>query len=222
MLGIVYAVGDAAKTCCDAARAGLDGLVLEGDSRRNFLPLAQSRRLHAADRDREGGGASRWNAAPIFAVEGVAPSAHNLSEMGIRGAPSSEPWIESNIWLVHSLTVTAPPRPLWISSQLEHASAVDYARAVADAAVAGGRWIVWLDDPLRAKAACWGPLGARELAPPLQLFEIRGEPLAGACSLPHMEMLELCSIRPREPGCRRRVPEARGAPSSALPTDSAF
>ena len=71
--------------------------------------------------------------------------------MGIRGAPSSEPWIESNIWLVHSLTIAALPRPVWISSQLEHASAVDYARAVADAAAAGGRWIVSLDDPLRAK-----------------------------------------------------------------------
>ena len=40
---------------------------------------------------------------------------------------------------------------MWISSQLENPSAVDYARAVADAAAAGGHWIVSLDDALRAK-----------------------------------------------------------------------
>src|SRR5581483_3914000 len=66
----------------------------------------------------------RSKSAPIIAIAGVAPRARNLSEMGIQDAPSSEPWIESNIWLM---------------------------RAVADAAAAGGRWIVSLDDALRAK-----------------------------------------------------------------------
>ena len=71
--------------------------------------------------------------------------------MGIRGTPSSEPWIESNIWLVRSFGLASPAPPVWISSQLENVSSVDYARAVADAAAAGGRWIVSLDDALRAK-----------------------------------------------------------------------
>jgi catechol 2,3-dioxygenase-like lactoylglutathione lyase family enzyme len=93
----------------------------------------------------------RWKAARIVAVTGVAPSARNLSEMGIRGAPSSEPWIQSNIWLVRSFGLDSPSRPVWISSQIENASAVDYARTVADAAAGGGRWIVSFDDALRAK-----------------------------------------------------------------------
>jgi hypothetical protein len=59
--------------------------------------------------------------------------------MGIRGAPSSQPWIESNIWLVRSFAVAFPPRQVWISIQFENASAVDYARAVAHAAAAGVR-----------------------------------------------------------------------------------
>jgi hypothetical protein len=152
VLGIVYAAGNASAIAADASRAALDGLVLEGQFAREFsAALRKAAGSMLVIEIAKEPTPSRWNSAPIVAVEGVAPSAHNLSEMGIRGAPSSEPWIESNIWLVHSLTITAPPRPLWISSQLEHPSAVDYARAVADAAAAGGRWIVSLDDPLRAK-----------------------------------------------------------------------
>jgi len=71
--------------------------------------------------------------------------------MGIRGTPSSEPWIQSNIWLLRSLGVGAPAPIVWISSQLETPSPFDYARAVADAAAAGGQWIVSLEDVLRAK-----------------------------------------------------------------------
>jgi hypothetical protein len=152
VLGIVYAAGDASAIAADAARAALDGLVLEGQFAPEFsAALRKAAGSMVLIEIAKEAAPLRWNAAPIVAIEGVAPSAHNLSEMGIRGAPSSEPWIESNIWLVHSLSVTAPPRPLWISSQLEHASAMDYARAVADAAAAGGRWIISLDDPLRAK-----------------------------------------------------------------------
>jgi hypothetical protein len=71
--------------------------------------------------------------------------------MGIRSAPSSEPWIESNIWRVRWFAVNSQSYPIWTSSQLENPTSNDYARAVADAAAAGGRWIISLDDALRAK-----------------------------------------------------------------------
>ena len=152
VLGLVYAAGDPSTIAVGAARAALDGLVLEGE----FTP-----EFSAALRKAAGSmliieiskvpAEWRWKSAPIIAVTGVAPSGHNLSEMGIRGTPSSQPWIESNIWLVRSFHLASPSRPVWISSQIESPSAVDYARAVADAAAAGGRWIVSLDDALRAK-----------------------------------------------------------------------
>ena len=152
VLGLVYAPGDATKIAEDSARAGLDGLVLEGD----FTP-----EFPAAMREAAGSmvvieiakdpGAWRWKSAPIVAVAGATPSARNLSEMGIRGTPSSEPWIESNIWLVRSFGLASPWRPVWISNQIEKATDVDYEQAVADASSAGGRWIVSLDDALRAK-----------------------------------------------------------------------
>ena len=152
VLGLVYAAGDASKIVADAERAALDGLVLEGA----FAPEFPAALRKAADsmlviEIAKDGASWRWKPAPVVAVAGVAPSGRNLSEMGIRGAPSSEPWIQSNIWLVRSFTLDLPSRPVWISSELENPSASDYARAVADAAAAGGRWIVSLDDALRAK-----------------------------------------------------------------------
>jgi hypothetical protein len=95
--------------------------------------------------------AARASRYSVVAVEGMSPSARNLAELGIRGAPSSEPWIESNIWRVRSLRLDPAWRPIWISQRPEAASAQDYVRCVADAAVAGGRWIVALDDAFRAK-----------------------------------------------------------------------
>jgi hypothetical protein len=152
VLGLVYAAGDAPKIAADAARAALDGLVLEGEFTPEFPDaLRKASGSMLVIEIAKDAAPWRWKAAPIVAVAGVAPSGRNLSEMGIRGAPSSEPWIESNIWLVRSFGLASPSRPVWISSQLENASAVDYARAVADAAAAGGRWIVSLDDALRAK-----------------------------------------------------------------------
>lgn len=152
VLGLVYAPGDAWKIAADTARAALDGLVLEGEFTPEF-PAALRKAagsMLVVEIAREAA-PWRWKPAPIVAVAGVAPGGRNLSEMGIRGAPSSEPWIESNIWLVRSFGLDSSSRPVWISSQLENASAVDYARAVADAAAAGGRWIVSLDDAFRTK-----------------------------------------------------------------------
>ncbi len=152
VLGLIYAPGDASKIADDAAKASLDGLVLDG-----AFPPEFSDALHRAATSMlvieiaKDASASRWKPAPIVAVEGVSPSGRNLSEMGIRATPSSQPWIESNIWLVRSFDIPSPSRPVWISSQIENPSTIDYTRAVADAAAAGGRWIVSLDDALRAK-----------------------------------------------------------------------
>jgi len=152
VLGLVYASGDAPKIAADAARAALDGLVLEGE----FVPEFPAALRKAAGsmlviEIAKDAAAWRWKPVPIVAVAGVAPSGRNLTEMGIRGAPSSEPWIQSNMWLVRSFGLVSPSRPVWISSQIENASAGDYPRAVADAAAAGGRWIIALDDAFRAK-----------------------------------------------------------------------
>lgn len=158
VLGLVYEGGDAAKIAADASRAALDGLVLEGEFSPRFIA-----ELHKAAGSMlvieiaKRAAPWRWTSAPIVAVAGVDPSGRNLSEMGIRGAPSSEPWIESNIWRVRWFAANSPSHPIWTSSQLENPTSTDYARAVADAAAAGGRWIISLDDALRTKLLAGDP-----------------------------------------------------------------
>jgi len=152
VLGVVYAAGDASRIVANAANVALDGLILEGDFTPEFTAtLRKAAASILVIEIAKEAAAWRWKPAQIAAVEGGAPGGRNLSEMGIRGTPSSQPWIESNIWLVKSLGVISSSRPVWISSQLEHTSAVDYERAIGDAAAAGGRWIIALDDVLRAK-----------------------------------------------------------------------
>ena len=152
VFGIIYAAGDASKIAADSAEASLDGLVLDGDFPPEF-PAALRKAAGSMLVIEIAKDAAELRRKPAFiaAVNGVAPSGRNLSEMGIRGAPSSQPWIESNVWLSRSFVFGSTSRAVWISSQLESPSAIDYERAVADASAAGGRWIISLDDALRAK-----------------------------------------------------------------------
>jgi hypothetical protein len=152
VLGLVYAAGNASKIAADAARASLDGLVLEGEFTPQFADaLRKAAGSMVVIEIAKNAAGWRWKQAPVIAVAGVPPSGRNLSEMGIRGSPSSQPWIESNIWLVRSFALASSPSPVWISSQLESTSTIDYLRAAADAAAAGGRWIIAFDDVLRLK-----------------------------------------------------------------------
>jgi len=157
VLGIVYPGADPAAVAAAAEGARLDGLVLDGKFSADFAGT-----LEAGLRAKSSGAlvipiardaAFRWTAkAPLLAIQGVQPGARNLSDTGIRAGASAEPWIESNIWLVRSFRVGEAWRPVWVSQQpSKPGSQGDYLRYVADAAVAGGRWIVALDDDLRAQ-----------------------------------------------------------------------
>ncbi len=152
VLGLIYATGDPSNIAADAAKASLDGLVLEGDFPAEFpAALRKAAGSMAVIEVAKEASSARWKPDPIIAVTGVMPSGRNLSEIGIRGSPSSQPWIESNVWLARSFPLGHPSRSLWISSRLESPTTLDYQRAVADASAAGGRWVVSLDDALRAK-----------------------------------------------------------------------
>jgi hypothetical protein len=173
ILGLVYPGADPSKFVAAAAAARLDGLALDGEFPGGFIEqvtgaLASSNSVMVAIPIVTAAASVRVAKGPVLAIEGVSPSARNLSDMGIRGAPSSEPWIQSNVWLVRSFRLAPAWRPVWIGYQPDGGTASDYARSVADAAVAGGRWIVALDDGLRAKLrlqdtaalATWHSIGA--------------------------------------------------------------
>ncbi len=157
VLGLVYPGADPSRFVSPAVAAGLDGLVLDGEFSGGAEFAGQvERALRSADSAalvipiaREAA-SERVLMRPVVAVQGVRPSARNLADMGIRSGPSAEPWIDSNIWLVRSFRLGAAWRPVWISQDPKAATPGDYIRCAAEAAVAGGRWVVALDDNLRA------------------------------------------------------------------------
>jgi len=157
VMGIVYSDTDQEAVAKAADEAHLDGLVLDA-----AIPAGTgfAEKLEAALRSRNNqslvipiakeAASIRRSKMPVLAVNGVRPSARDLADMGIRAGPSAEPWIESNIWLVRSFRLGTAWQPVWINQEPNPGSQGDYARCVADSAVAGGRWIVTLDDDLRA------------------------------------------------------------------------
>jgi hypothetical protein len=156
VLGVVHPGADSLAVAAGAVESQLDGLVLDGE-----FPAGFAAKVESALRARNSAApvvqiwrdvaSARAAHVSLFAVEGVRPSARNLADLGIRAGPSAEPWIESNIWLVKSLRLGPEWRPIWINQQPNPGLLGDYVRCVADAAVAGGRWIVAPDDDLRSR-----------------------------------------------------------------------
>jgi len=156
VLGIVHPGRDPMAIAAAADEARLDGLVLEA----RFADGARfAEKLRAALQARNNAAPvilieqdparPRRSAAILPIIEGVRPSARDLADMGIRAGPSAEPWIESNIWLVRSFRLGSDWRPVWISQESNPGSPGDYPRCVADASIAGGHWVISLDDRLR-------------------------------------------------------------------------
>src|SRR3954452_20116369 len=89
ILGLVYPGGDASKIAASAAEARLDGLVLDGQFPAGFTQQITTALLAASPSavviPIAGNAASaRMAEGPVVAVEGISPSARNLTEMGIR------------------------------------------------------------------------------------------------------------------------------------------
>jgi hypothetical protein len=156
VLGLVYPGSDPGPSADAVLDAGLDGLVLEGDFPegslervRKILTARNSNALAIPLAGRKQ--FSRGVEWPVLAVaNGVWPGVRALTESGARATSTSEPWIDSNTWVVRSLRAWSGSRPVWLDYASQNPSGGDYLRAIADAGAAGGRWIVSLDDALRA------------------------------------------------------------------------
>jgi hypothetical protein len=135
VLGLLYAGSDPVEAVAAAVDAHLDGLALEPDFA-DFARLSQAAQC-----------------APELALislhgGGGAPGIRIVSDSGAAVAtPTSEPWIDSNLWLVRALRAKGQA-PVWLTFALENPSIDNYVRAIADSAAAGGQWVVAPDDSL--------------------------------------------------------------------------
>jgi hypothetical protein len=95
-----------------------------------------------------------WDSsAPVLAIRGnvwPAMSGRNLSEAG----PTGISWIDSNAWFALLAGVRSKRKTIWLQfdppGKNEIVKEESYVVALADAEMAGARWILSLDDRLRA------------------------------------------------------------------------
>jgi hypothetical protein len=97
----------------------------------------------------------------------VWPRIKPLSSAGrdqVEAGPTGAPWIDSNGWVARLAAMRAPGKPVW----LDFASPPDlapgaaaYRLAIADAAAAGARWMINLDNPLSRALAAGDPAAAK-------------------------------------------------------------
>ncbi len=97
----------------------------------------------------------------------VWPRIKPLSSAGrdqVEAGPTGAPWIDSNGWVARLAAMRAPGKPVW----LDFAPPPDlapgvaaYRLAIADAAAAGARWMISLDDALSRALAAGDPAAAK-------------------------------------------------------------
>jgi len=172
VLGSVYPGSGPDTVASSAADAGLDGLVLEGfagapgfaaqltkelrsrNSAAVVIPVESSLRPAAK------------TALPVLAVEGASPGTGKLAD-GVTASASGGLWVDSNLWLVRSVRLSAGTRPVWLTHRVSAGTPAPYLRSIADAAAMGARWMIALDDDLRRRlrsgdvqaAALWRSMG---------------------------------------------------------------
>jgi hypothetical protein len=157
-VGLVEGQANQAAAVASARAAGLAALIMEGEvpnAGLPILPLAANPHLP-------------WDSpSPVLVAKGnvwpgIASQGLNSQDWRPGGdtqaaGPTSEPWIDSNGWFLRLANVYAPSKTPWLLFDPPGGGNVvlvdAYLRAIADAGSFCGRWIVSLDDALRASLA---------------------------------------------------------------------
>jgi hypothetical protein len=157
VLGVAYPGAEPAAAAIAVRDTGLDGVVLEGEFPGGTAFTEQvQKELTAAQssavviRIASSAGLDRRTAAPLLAVKGNPPGTVKMEDNAVTAGASGGQWIDSNLWLVGSYRLGPNWRPVWVSHTPSGESPQSYLRGVADAAAAGGHWILSLDERLRA------------------------------------------------------------------------
>jgi len=175
---------DPADAARKAVRAGMQGVVLEGD-----FPKGAAARVRDALADTGAIAielASRRAMAlggpePIIGTyQGVWPGVQMLDNGAARAGPSGSLWISTNAGFIRSARAWGPAA-VWLGYRPPAHSVITgerYGEAIGDAELAGGRWILALDDDFRARLERGDPAALQDwrgMAGVLQFFETHPE-----------------------------------------------
>ncbi|MCX6632460.1 MAG: hypothetical protein NTW28_33055, partial [Candidatus Solibacter sp.] len=153
VVGWVDGNADPLAAIASAKSAGLDAVAMQGfTGRADFPVIAWGERAQAP-----------WDApSPVLAVsDNVWPGVRVSNPQAVAAAdveagPTALPWLDSNGWYVQLARARAE-KPVWVLFDPPGKGAVipaqAYTLAVCDTEAAGGRWVISLDDNLRAGLA---------------------------------------------------------------------
>ncbi len=156
--GMVDGEANRAAAVASAGTAGLDAVVLSGETPGAGLPVVP---LAARPQLPWGSSspvlAAKGNAWPGVAAQGLADQGWRTGQDAAAAGPTADPWIDSNGWFLRLARVYAPSKRIWLAFEPPRGSRVlpvaSYLRAISDTYTDGGRWILALDESLRAGLA---------------------------------------------------------------------
>jgi hypothetical protein len=151
--------GQANQAAVASARtAGLAAVMMEGEVPNAGLPiLPVAANPHLPWNSPSAVLVAKSNVWPGIASQGLNSQDWRRGGDEQAAGPTAEPWIDSNGWFLRLAKVSAPSKTTWLlfdppgGPNIVLADA--YRRAIADSGSFGGRWVVSLDDALRASVA---------------------------------------------------------------------
>jgi hypothetical protein len=144
-VGHIESTAGRAAALQSAQAAGLDAVALDNPKEAKLPAIAWAEKSKLP-----------WSsgAAVFAAADAVWPGIP--SRAGERGGPTAVPWVDANGWFLQLARTLAHGKPVWLATAPPQAEAVRtprYLLAIADACAYGGRWVITLDDKLRASLA---------------------------------------------------------------------
>jgi hypothetical protein len=155
VIGWVEGLADHAAAIAAARAAGLTALAIPDFKGQTDFPI-----IPWGDRAR-----MPWDApGPALAAIGNVWPGVTMAGFGDSAGPTAVPWLDSNGWFVQ-MARARTQRPLWLMfdppGKGRVLTAANYQTAICDAEITGGRWVISLDETLRAGLAD-ANAGARE------------------------------------------------------------
>jgi hypothetical protein len=184
VLAVITPGGDTADGARRAMRSGYQGIVLEGD-----FPKGTAGRVKDALADSKAAVielAARSSIdlagpAPIVGTyQGVWPGIEVLESGSAKAGPSGSPWINTNAGFIRAVRAWGHDA-VWLGNRPPANTVIPgerYLQALADAAMAGGRWVLALDDDFSKRLREGESAALRDwkrIAAQLQYFEAHPE-----------------------------------------------
>lgn len=147
-----------AETAAKALAAGLDGVAAEGAPSAALRDWAKQSSKPFVEILPRASLALDSPPAVLSTAEGLWPGIRVEKAGHVEARPTSGPWIETNAGFLRFLRVAAPDASIWIANRApaEAPLATRYRQAIADAALAGARWVLDLHPRF------WDALAARD------------------------------------------------------------